>query len=50
MSRESGLHVKQRGGTMNVTAWNNGQHHPSGAAYGLKINRDGGGLLGRHED
>ncbi len=22
---------------MIVTAWNNGQHHPSGAGYGLKI-------------
>ena len=24
---------------MNVTAWNNGKHHPSGAGYGLKIKR-----------
>lgn len=23
---------------MIVTAWNNGQHHPSGAGYGLKVN------------
>jgi len=22
---------------MNVTAWNNGQHHASGAGYGLKL-------------